>query len=139
MLPSNDGSEDEFNHRHPFLFVIDNAHRMDKISWLMFYSLMSDCTNFAIVMLMQTDDLDRIKIKDEVANEFEKVILNLIEYEHTIIEKELPRLDQVTLNKLIVSNAHNYKRSYTSEMKEMIKIKDPRNTIKTQDMGVQWK
>ena len=141
MLPSNDGSDDSFNlNRHPFLIVIDNAHRMDKVSWLMFYSLMSDCTNFAIVMLMQTDDLDRIKIKDEVASEFEKVITNLIEnLDHSIIEKELPRLDQETLNKLITSSAYNYKRSYSGEMKEMTKIKDVNKTIKTQEMGAQWK
>ena len=45
----------------------------------MFSALVGDCTNFAIVMLMQTDDLDRIKIKDEVAPEFEEIINVLIE------------------------------------------------------------
>ena len=95
------------------MIFIDNAHRMDKVSWQMFQSLVHECSNFALIMLMQTDDRDRIKISDAAAQEFELSITDLVEnYGYTIVEKELPRIEHDMLNDLIVRNGMNYKRSF---------------------------
>ena len=47
---------------------------MDKLSWQMFFQIISENPKFVIVLLMQTDDLDRIKIREEHAPEFENII-----------------------------------------------------------------
>ena len=65
----------------------------------MFYNLVSENSKFIIILLMQTDDLDRIKIKEEDSFEFERIIEYLIDtLNHNIVEKELPRIDYSQLN-----------------------------------------
>ena len=83
----------------------------------MFYSLVSENSKFIIILLMQTDDLDRIKIKEEDSKEFESIIEYLIDtLNHNIVEKELPRIDYSQLNQLIIQNASEYKKSFSKEM-----------------------
>ena len=105
----------------------------------MFYSLVSENSKFIIILLMQTDDLDRIKIKEEDSKEFESIIEYLIDtLNHNIVEKELPRIDYSQLNQLIIQNASEYKKSFSKEMQIQTTPPDPKKTIMTPEVCNRW-
>ena len=103
---SGDTSEDES--QTPYIIVIDNAQRLDKVAWGLFGRLAEEGSGFAVILLMQTDDLDRINIREDSAQEFEKVMISLIQYDYQIIEKDLPRIDSKSLGQLIRQNSRKY-------------------------------
>ena len=48
--------------RPPIILVLDNAHLMDAPSWQLYAALSDACHRICIVLLMQTDDQDNLKI-----------------------------------------------------------------------------
>jgi hypothetical protein len=51
----------------------------------------------------------------------------------------LPVLNRDILSELLATQAENYQRSYTAEIMKMTDIVDPNHTIKTEEMGNDWK
>jgi len=51
----------------------------------------------------------------------------------------MPSLDQDQVRKLILSLASGYRASHMKELKEMTRIVDPENTIKTEKQGEDWR
>lgn len=47
----------------------------------------------------------------------------------------MPTLSEEQIGELIVSNAKDYKASYTDEIEDMTKILDPQNTIKNEEVS----
>ena len=82
--------------------------------------------------------MDRLAIHTDSIKAFERVY-NSISDQIEIIEKDLPRLGIVQIADTIRQNAAKYKSSYSAEMKGMTAILDYAKTIKTDEMGVEWR
>jgi len=52
---------------------------------------------------------------------------------------ELPNLSELHVHDLILRNAIRYRETHITEVEDMTKIKDSTNTIKTEEMGNNWK
>jgi hypothetical protein len=53
------------------IIILDNAHMMDQASWQLFEAIRDECYRVAIILCVQTDDQDKIKINSEVKPVFE--------------------------------------------------------------------
>ena len=118
--------------------IIDNAHIMCPTSWELFESICEECYRISIILLMQSDDMDRVSIQQDSIKAFEKVYNNVSE-NLTLIEKDLPHLGTNEIAEIIRLNAQKYRSSYSNEMKGMTAILDPIKTIKTVQMGEEWR
>lgn len=72
----------------PILLVFDTAHMMDVPSWRLFENIKSSVSRIGVILLLQTDSMDVLKIHPESQVEFERVWLNT---ELRVID--LPALD----------------------------------------------
>jgi len=105
-------------------------------SWELLESITEECYRLVVVLLMQSDDMDRIRIHRDSIKKFESVYESISE-QVEIIEKDLPRLSTENLAEIIRSNAQKYRSSYTAEMKGMTSIIVPKS-IKNEAMGKEW-
>jgi len=107
-------------------------------SWELLESVAEECYRLVVVLLMQSDDMDRIRIHRDSVKKFESVYESISE-QVEIVEKDLPRLSTEDLAEIIRSNAQKYRSSYTAEMKGMTSIIIPKkDSIKTEAMGKEW-
>ena len=73
----------------PILVVIDTAHMMDIPSYKLFKSIVSSVRRLGLVLLLQTDEMDVLKINPESRQEFDRVWLNV----ENLRVIDLPSLD----------------------------------------------
>ena len=96
-----DLENEEFEDKPPFIIVLDNGHDMDPTSWHLMESIVEECYRVVIILLVQSDDMDRMKIHPGSVAAFESVwdsIAATIE----IVEKDLPRLSQKHIGDIII-------------------------------------
>lgn len=55
------------------IIILDNAHMMDAASWMLFEAVRDECERVAIILCMQTDDQDNLKIHQDVRPVFESI------------------------------------------------------------------
>jgi hypothetical protein len=73
---------------------------MDPTSWHLLDSIVEECYRVVIIMLVQTDDMDRMKINPGSVHAFEQV-WDSISTQVDITEKDLPRLSREQIGELI--------------------------------------
>ena len=73
----------------PILVVIDTAHMMDIPSYKLFKSIVSSVRRLGLVLLLQTDEMDVLKINPESRQEFDRVWLHV----ENLRVIDLPSLD----------------------------------------------
>ena len=54
--------DDSFMEKPPYMIFIDNAHNMCPTSWQLLSSLIEDSYRIVFVLLVQSDDMDRMRI-----------------------------------------------------------------------------
>ena len=86
------------------------------------------------MLLVQSDDMDRMRIDSQSVQTFEQVYDEIVE-RLDVVEKDLPRLNKEQLSEVIKSYSQIYKMSYKKEMDNMTKIIDYSLTIKDDEMG----
>lgn len=118
------------------IIILDNAHMMDVASWQLFEAINDDCSRIAIILLMQTDEADKLKIPADVKSVFESIWLSPQMEE--LIQIDLPFFDEKQLDQLLLACGHRYQSSYIDEIKKMTEIVDKENTIKTDQMAIEW-
>ena len=67
------GSDSEECKTAPFILVLDNAHMMDPASWELYEALRDGCYRLAIIIILQTDYNDSVKIRADQQSTFERV------------------------------------------------------------------
>ena len=82
--------------------------------------------------------MDRLSIHSDSIKAFEHVY-NSISDQIEIIEKDLPRLGTFEIGETIRQNANKYRSSHTNEMKGMTAILNSEKTLKTDEMGSEWR
>ncbi len=60
----------------PILLVFDTAHMMDVPSWRLFENIKASVSRIGVILLLQTDSMDVLKIHPESQVEFDRVWLN---------------------------------------------------------------
>lgn len=130
------GSEFGDDNQPPFIAILDTAHLMDGPSWELLDSLKNQCYRLAIVLCMQTDDADNLKIHPDSRAAFEKVWYSGELEDMRIID--MPTLEAKSLHTLLKQNAASYQKSFSEEIAKMTEIVDRSNTIKTDEMGKNW-
>ena len=55
-------NEGETSNAPPFIVVLDNAHMMDPASWELYEAIRDGCYRIAIILLLQTDYNEAVKI-----------------------------------------------------------------------------
>ena len=55
------------------MIVIDNAHAMCPASWELLEQISDECYRVVVLLLMQSDDMDRIQIHPDSIKTFERV------------------------------------------------------------------
>ena len=50
------------NDKPPFIFILDNAHNMDANSWYLLENVIEESYRLVIILLCQSDDMDRMRI-----------------------------------------------------------------------------
>lgn len=123
----------------PFILMIDNAHNMCPTSWQLLESIIFDCYRLVVILLVQSDEMDRMKIHQDSIETFESVYAEITEHVEEIVEKDLPRMSAKDFGAIIRSSAQKYRSTYTNEMKDMTRIIDPKKTLKTEEMGIEWR
>ena len=123
----------------PFILMIDNAHNMCPTSWQLLESIIFDCYRLVVILLVQSDEMDRMKIHQDSIETFESVYAEITEHVEEIVEKDLPRMSAKDFGAIIRSSAQKYRSTYTNEMKDMTRIIDPKKTLKTEQMGIEWR
>lgn len=83
--------EDENDQKPPFIIVMDNAHNMDPTSWQLLESVIEESYRIVVILLVQSDDMDRMKIHPSATVAFEQV-WESITTQIEVVEKDLPRL-----------------------------------------------
>lgn len=65
--------DDEHDERPPFVIVMDNAQNMDPTSWQLLESVIEESYRIVVILLVQSDDMDRMKIHPSAEAAFEAV------------------------------------------------------------------
>ena len=107
--------DNSFIDKPPFMIFIDNAHNMCPTSWLLLQQVLEESYRLVVILLVQSDDMDRMKIDPQSIGIFEQVYDGLVE-RLDVVEKDLPRLTAEQLNEVIKSYNTRYKESYKKEM-----------------------
>ena len=84
-------------------------------SWLLLQQVLEESYRLVVILLVQSDDMDRMKIDPQSIDIFEQVYDGLVE-RLDVVEKDLPRLTAEQLNEVIKSYNTRYKESYKKEM-----------------------
>lgn len=119
----------------PIMVVLDTAHLMGPASWQLLYELKQYCTRLCIILLLQTNYLDEIKIAPASAEAYQVAWSKMDDLK--VID--LPSLTVDSLEKMLRAYASRYQMSYIDEISKMIEILDTDSTIKTPEEGRQWK
>lgn len=98
---SRQDTTDQLSEKPPFVIVIDNAHNMCPTSWDLLEAITEECYRIVIILLMQSDDMDRIRIHPDSVKTFERVY-NSIQDQIDIIKKDLPRLTKEDLAQILI-------------------------------------
>ena len=48
--------------REPFMIILDNAHKMDPASWDLYEAIRDGCYRIALILILQTDFNEDVKI-----------------------------------------------------------------------------
>lgn len=83
--------DESFLEKPPYMIVIDNAHNMCPTSWQLLASVLEDSYRIVFVLLVQSDDMDRMRISPGSISAFEEVYDFIVE-RIEVVEKDLPRL-----------------------------------------------
>ena len=132
--------DDDPSEQAPVIFVLDNAHLMDVASWQLYEALSDDCRRICIILLMQTDDQDNLKIG--LTGKDDKQIFETIWGDDSMEEMrvvDLPRLDPTALHNILAGYALKYQSSHMSEVQKMTEIVDPKTTIKNKPDSDAWR
>jgi len=120
----------------PMVVILDTAQYMDASSWQLYEAIRDDCFRICLILLLQTDDADELRVHPEAQKEFESV-WNSKNMED-LRQVDMPTLDEKDLRELLVENANRYQESFKEEVRMMTHIVDMTKTIKTEKMGKQW-
>ena len=126
--------DESFLDKPPYMIFIDNAHNMCPTSWQLLEKVIEESYRLVVVLLVQSDDMDRMRIDPQSISTFERVYDNIFE-RIDVVEKDLPRLSVDELNDILKIYGQKYKMTYKKEMDDMTKIIDYNNTIKDDVMG----
>ena len=61
-------------------------------SWMLLEEIMTECYRLVVILLVQSDDMDRMKINEQSIGTFEQVF-DAISDRIDVVEKDLPRLN----------------------------------------------
>ena len=59
--------------REPFIFILDNAHKMDPASWDLYEAIRDGCCRVALILMLQTDFNEDVKIHSACRSTFDRV------------------------------------------------------------------
>ena len=76
----------------PIVIFIDNAQDMCPTSWLFLDNILEECYQVVVILLVQSDDMDRMKIHPQSVQAFEQAYNSIFERQD-IVEKDLPRIN----------------------------------------------
>ena len=76
-------------------------------SWELLDMITQECDRLSILLLVQSDDMDRIKIHQDSVKTFEELYGKF-----EAIEKDLPRLNEASIEEIIIANAQKYRTSF---------------------------
>lgn len=85
------------------IIILDNAHMMDQASWQLFEAIRDECYRVAIILCMQTDDQDKIKINTDVRPVFESIWFS--QAMEDLVQVDLPLVDEKQLQAMILQCA----------------------------------
>ena len=63
--------DNSFIDKPPYMIFIDNAHNMCPTSWLLLHNLLEESYRLVVILLVQSDDMDRMRIDLQSINQFE--------------------------------------------------------------------
>ena len=119
------------------MVVLDNAHMMDPASWDLYEAIRDGCYRIVVILLLQTDYNDGVKIHSSCRDTFERVWQSSNMDENRVIE--LPNLNTKSLEEMLINNAKQYQNSYMNEVRKMTEIINPSNTIKNPEESKMWR
>lgn len=122
------------------MICIDNAHLMDAMSWRLLGEITNEQSHVAFFLIMKYDYRDRLLIVHEAKEAFDAA-WNLMNQDGKINLRmaEILPLEEEAVKELILRSAEEYRNTHKDEVEDMVKIIDSTNTIKTVEMGVEWK
>ena len=120
-----------------FIIVLDNAHMMDAASWELYEAVRDGCHRVAMILLLQTDYNDEVKVHPSCKDTFEKVWQSPFMEANRVIE--LPRLTNKSLEQMLLFNASKYRESFMNEVEKMTQIVDPKQAIKNERDEKKWR
>lgn len=110
---------------------------MDPASWELYEAIRDGCKRIVLILILQTDYNDSLKISPNSREVFDRVWQAPCMEENRVIE--LPRFSTSNLEAMLVGNAERYFETYMSEVERMTEIVDPNTTIKTVKDGQKWR
>ena len=102
---------------------------MDPASWELYEAIRDGCKRIVLILILQTDYNDSLKISPGSREVFDRIWSAPIMEENRVIE--LPRFTIDNLDAMLVGNAQRYFDTYMSEVDRMTEIVNPNKTIKT--------
>ncbi len=103
------------------LVILDTVQLMDEASWKLIELIKDECRRIAIILLIQTDSNNQIKIHPEAREFFEETFRNHMDLIKVI---DLPPLRVEELNSLVKDLAPKYRRMMIEEIVSMTHISD---------------
>lgn len=136
------------------MLIFDNATILEEESFSLLLRVYEECENIVMIMIVDQDHkslpimptLEAIK----QLKESEKQKIQVPQYcidDHRILKEfmikakviDVPSLSVKDLRQILVGLAHEMSSSWIQEIAKIIEIVDPKNTIKTIEMGEDWK
>lgn len=116
---------------HPMLLVFDAVFLMDEASWKLLELVKDECGQVAVVLLMQTDTNNQLKILPEAREFYQGFFGNHPELFQVV---DLPPFKVEDLNQLVAELAAKYQASMQEEIQLMTLIEDPATSIKNAEV-----
>ena len=113
-------------HGEPLLVVLDTVHLMDEPSWRLLELIKDECYHIGILLLVQTDTNNTIKIHPEARAFYDETFGS----NQQITMVDLPQLKKEDLSLLISDIASKYQATMAEEIHLMTHIDDPEHSIK---------
>ena len=101
---------------------------MDQTSWELYEAIRDGCYKIVLILLLQTDFNEDVKIHASCRATFDKIWQSAAMEENRVIE--LPNLTVNNLEALLLHNAKKYYTSFRYEARKMTKIENLQDTIK---------
>ena len=101
---------------------------MDPASWDLYEAIRDGCYRVALILMLQTDFNEDVKIHSACKPTFDRVWQGGSMEDNRVIE--LPNLTHKNLETMLLNCAEKYQSSYKKEVKKMTEIVDPKTTIK---------